>query len=510
MELFLAKSSNTEPVDTLVTDQKLPTKPYLKNRTNNTSNVAIRGQPMASLSIDGKERVCLAQISATLLKKFSYNEIHNRRVALGINCIQCTPEQLEMLREAGAMPISSRRCGMITKKEAERLVKSFLDVNKPPSLPDSFTFKVQHKCAYGCHGSFFPSRYNSSRAKCIRCSDCNAFYSPNKFIFHSHEISTAKYVQTGTVNFNSWRKHIVLINLNNDEDLNNAWEDVKSIFNSGKRRRTNTSGNSNILSSGNVYSDLSNTGSESNLNYSFEHECENSNSEGSCKKLKFDAKTENDDVKEEEVISEKNEDLDHTNSFKSLPQTTPCSTGVSPAKFLAPPMTSFSPAFLNYLSLSPFYQNTMVYGGGPFQMAKYLPALLELNTNAFLNYQNYLKQENSTSTATNFLENSKVLKFGSSTAAENLSRPGFKSEQETKNSTINNFSILEYQQQLLSLLNKNTVNNFNSALAHFLEKHNLQSVKPTNYDCMNKEKMNILISSPETHFNTSEKKGKTL
>jgi len=38
--------------------------------------------------IDGKERLCLAQISNTLLKNFSYNEIHNRRVALGITCVQ--------------------------------------------------------------------------------------------------------------------------------------------------------------------------------------------------------------------------------------------------------------------------------------------------------------------------------------------------------------------------------------------------------------------------------------
>ena len=41
------------------------------------------GVPIVSLVMDGKERLCLAQISSTLLKEFSYNEIHNRRVALG-------------------------------------------------------------------------------------------------------------------------------------------------------------------------------------------------------------------------------------------------------------------------------------------------------------------------------------------------------------------------------------------------------------------------------------------
>ena len=52
--------------------------------------VRLRGVSIVSLIIDGKERLCLAQISNTLLKNFSYNEIHNRRVALGITCVQVT------------------------------------------------------------------------------------------------------------------------------------------------------------------------------------------------------------------------------------------------------------------------------------------------------------------------------------------------------------------------------------------------------------------------------------
>lgn len=96
--------------------------------------VSLYGIHIVSLVIEGQERLCLAQISNTLLKQFSYNEIHNRRVALGITCVQCTPVQLEILRRAGAMPVSSRRCGMITRREAERLCKSFLGDNAPPRL----------------------------------------------------------------------------------------------------------------------------------------------------------------------------------------------------------------------------------------------------------------------------------------------------------------------------------------------------------------------------------------
>ncbi|CAM1299301.1 SKOR2 (predicted), partial [Pycnogonum litorale] len=212
---------------------------------NDARHVLLNGVPIVSLVIDGQERLCLAQISNTLLKQFSYNEIHNRRVALGITCVQCTPVQLEILRRAGAMPISSRRCGMITKREAERLCKSFLCENEPPKLPEDFAFDIYHECAWGSRGSFIPVRYNSSRAKCIRCSFCNLFFSPNKFIFHSHRLPCSKYVQPDAANFNSWRRHIRLSDTSND-DVNFAWEDVKAMFNGGSRKRAMSPSVSNV------------------------------------------------------------------------------------------------------------------------------------------------------------------------------------------------------------------------------------------------------------------------
>lgn len=155
----------------------------------------------------------------------------------GITCVQCTPVQLEILRRAGAMPVSSRRCGMITRREAERLCKSFLGDNAPPRLPEDFAFSVHHECAWGCRGSFLPSRYNSSRAKCIKCSMCGLFFSPNKFIFHSHRLSpNDKYVQPDAANFNSWRRHMKLSG-GPPEEIVHAWEDVKAMFNGGTRKR---------------------------------------------------------------------------------------------------------------------------------------------------------------------------------------------------------------------------------------------------------------------------------
>ena len=52
-----------------------------------------------------------------------------------------------------------------------------------------------------------------------------------------HETSNSKYVKPETANFNSWRRHISLINETGNDELSSAWEDVKSIFNGGKRKR---------------------------------------------------------------------------------------------------------------------------------------------------------------------------------------------------------------------------------------------------------------------------------
>ncbi|XP_023620352.1 LOW QUALITY PROTEIN: SKI family transcriptional corepressor 1 [Myotis lucifugus] len=207
-------------------------------KPNQVGETSLYGVPIVSLVIDGQERLCLAQISNTLLKNYSYNEIHNRRVALGITCVQCTPVQLEILRRAGAMPISSRRCGMITKREAERLCKSFLGEHKPPKLPENFAFDVVHECAWGSRGSFIPARYNSSRAKCIKCGYCSMYFSPNKFIFHSHRTPDAKYTQPDAANFNSWRRHLKLSDKSATDELSHAWEDVMAMFNGGTRKRT--------------------------------------------------------------------------------------------------------------------------------------------------------------------------------------------------------------------------------------------------------------------------------
>jgi hypothetical protein len=137
---------------------------------------------------------------------------------------------------------------MITMREAERLVKSFLEENIPPKLPENFSFHVKHECGWGCEGYFEPSRYNSSRAKCIKCKICNMYFSPNKFIFHFHRTQEAKYSHPDAANFNSWRRHLKLYSTA-DEAIVHAWEDVKAMFNGGSRKRILSSESSPSYSS---------------------------------------------------------------------------------------------------------------------------------------------------------------------------------------------------------------------------------------------------------------------
>nr|CAH8870772.1 unnamed protein product [Trichobilharzia regenti] len=268
-------SSNSSTTDTRIskTSDDFSGYPSKKNESDydHLYTIKLRNQTLVCLNMNGVKRLCLAQISSTLLRQYSYNEIHNRRVALGITCVQCTPNQLELLREAGAMPTSSRRCGTITYREAERLIKSFLDEPEHPKLPENFVFQVMHHCGWGCQGAFSPSRYNSSRAKCIRCYICQNYFSPNKFIFHCHsprsnDDSAAKstYRHPDAANFNAWRRHLYLLDPDPPVEVIYAWEDVKAMFNGGNRKRNpmihtsnnttnNNNSNNNISSNDSVH-----------------------------------------------------------------------------------------------------------------------------------------------------------------------------------------------------------------------------------------------------------------
>lgn len=83
------KDSNAKPNQVGMVDCCLTIKLHINCEISDVilqfqvGTVVLYGIPIVSLVIESQERLCLAQISNTLLKQFSYNEIHNRRVALG-------------------------------------------------------------------------------------------------------------------------------------------------------------------------------------------------------------------------------------------------------------------------------------------------------------------------------------------------------------------------------------------------------------------------------------------
>lgn len=72
-----SETKSTVPVPAPTERPVVSTGSILVNN-NEVRNVMLYGVPIVSLVMDGQERLCLAQISNTLLKNFSYNEIHNR------------------------------------------------------------------------------------------------------------------------------------------------------------------------------------------------------------------------------------------------------------------------------------------------------------------------------------------------------------------------------------------------------------------------------------------------
>lgn len=93
---------------------------------------------------------------------------------------------------------------------------------------------------------------------CSRCSFCDSFLSPNKFIFHSHRLPNVSYVQPDSPNFNAWRRHLRLHNPTQSEDLRDAWEDVKAMFNGGNRKRS-SSGTTNSANKSSIANNNKNT-----------------------------------------------------------------------------------------------------------------------------------------------------------------------------------------------------------------------------------------------------------
>eukprot|EP00095_Tigriopus_kingsejongensis_P006898 maker-scaffold125_size330479-snap-gene-2.17 protein:Tk06898 transcript:maker-scaffold125_size330479-snap-gene-2.17-mRNA-1 annotation:"ski oncogene" len=193
----------------------------------------LNGENIPAFNVGGELRMCLPQIIRQTLSQFQVQQICRACEELQIHCADCTNSQLSALKANGYLAISTSRCGLITKSDAERLT-SYLHLQQSRAVNDSGPSKaasdseaggncdgllggqtashdscdssetkeelsdtkshsepvfIQHECFGTAKGILYPELYANPGAKCIRCSDCHELLDPQDFIRHLHSSS---------------------------------------------------------------------------------------------------------------------------------------------------------------------------------------------------------------------------------------------------------------------------------------------------------------------------------
>ncbi|XP_062566332.1 ski oncogene-like [Saccostrea cucullata] len=219
---------------------------------------------IACFSVGGEKRLCLPQILNTVLREFSLQQINAVCDELHIFCSRCNPEQLELLKVTGILPLSAPSCGLITKTDAERLCNALLHrsperYSKPPSRE---SFKVYHECFGKCKGIFYPENYMSANDKCILCCDCSGLFSPQKFVRHSHKAENN--VCHWGFDSSKWRSYLLLAKDQEEKDkLQKELEKMKAKFDTNRKRKQVTDSLSDLKRSKSEDGDYSSWGEAS-------------------------------------------------------------------------------------------------------------------------------------------------------------------------------------------------------------------------------------------------------
>ena len=219
--------------------QQIPVFSPLDSSRSEKGETLLDGENIACFVVGGEKRLCLPQILNTVLRDYTLQEINTVCDNLHIFCSRCQPEQLEILKYTGILPMSAPSCGLITKTDAERLCNALLrsDAGPPPNHPSPNSFKVYHECFGKCKGLFNPEAYISSSAKCIQCMDCGSWYCPQKFVCHSHKALENRTCHWGFDSAN-WRSYLLLAKHQPGiEKLQDVLEQMKCRFDSASKHK---------------------------------------------------------------------------------------------------------------------------------------------------------------------------------------------------------------------------------------------------------------------------------
>ncbi|XP_076315764.1 ski oncogene-like [Tachypleus tridentatus] len=199
------------------------------------SETILEGETISCFKVGGEHRLCLPQILNTVLKDFSLQQINSVCDELHIFCSRCTPEQLEILKATGVLPLNAPSCGLITKTDAERLCSTLRYVVLPQAQSDAekkhlFKFRVVHRCFGKCAGMFVPDLYITPSARCIECTECHGIMSPEVFVCHAHRAKENRTCHWGFDSSN-WRAYLMIAKEEgNREKVKQHLEDVKTRF----------------------------------------------------------------------------------------------------------------------------------------------------------------------------------------------------------------------------------------------------------------------------------------
>jgi len=226
-----------------------PSAPVFSPKDKESSSLKetlLEGQSISCFNVGGEDRLCLTQLLQLVLHSLPLSRIHQACDELQIFCSTCTPTQLAALKLARVLPISAAQCGLITKSDAERLCSLLLQQQPtqrsplsspppPPSSPavspprgDPTQFRVQHKCFGDCIGVLHPQSYSSPGAKCIECTECQLYLSPQRFVCHSHQPPETRTCHWGFDSGN-WAAYIQVCEDYEDEEREKFNEELLAI-----------------------------------------------------------------------------------------------------------------------------------------------------------------------------------------------------------------------------------------------------------------------------------------
>lgn len=204
------------------------------------SETSLKEETISCFIVGGEKRLCLPQILNTVLKDFSLQQINSVCDEMHIFCSRCTPEQLEVLKVTGVLPLSAPSCGLITKSDAERLCATLLYAVLPNSEirgKHLLKFRVAHRCFGKCIGVLVPDLYTTPSARCIECTECYGVMNPEVFVCHAHHSKENRTCHWGFDSSN-WRAYVMLSkDEENSEKFQQHLEDVKSRFERTQSRK---------------------------------------------------------------------------------------------------------------------------------------------------------------------------------------------------------------------------------------------------------------------------------